>query len=104
MKKPTFAFYAVHGSDGLPRVAHMIVGTQPEDAVEITEAHAQVISADVRAREPQVEAAPAAQADLSQYITREEAVAMATAAAAEAVSRFAVEIAKTAGGGNADKR
>lgn len=52
-------FYAIKGDDGDPRVMHAIIGCQPEDAVEITPEEAGVIAAAVRAKEPNVSAAPA---------------------------------------------
>lgn len=94
MSEKKYAYFAVKGEDGHPRACHALVGFQPEGSIEITEAHARQIAADVRAREVKDEeaAAPAG------YVTEERARALAAEAANIAVRAFAAEIAKSTGG------
>ena len=94
--KEQFSFYAVPGPDGFPRSAHMVVGSQPENAVEITEGHAKQISMEVRERE---EKSVPNSAPSAEYVTPEQAEKIAKAQ----VEKFAAEIFKSAGGANADK-
>lgn len=96
MEKPTFAYYAEIGPDGFPRSSYWIVGQQPEGAIEVTEGHAAQLSADVRAREEKRERRTETRGN---YVTPEQAEKIAKAQ----VEKFASEIFKSAGGGNADK-
>lgn len=63
MREPEeMGWFAELGPDDEPRAVHGIKRLMPEGSVEITEEQAREISAEVRAREPQVEGAqPAAQ-------------------------------------------
>ena len=94
--KEQFSFYAIPGDDGLPRVGHFVVGQQPDGAIEVTEGHAAQLSADVRAREEKRERRTETRGN---YVTPEQAEKIAKAQ----VEKFASEIFKSAGGGNADK-
>lgn len=76
MAKPKYAFYAVPGPDGEPRAAHMVVGLQPEDAVEISEAEARQISAGFRRCAPRDETEPVEIRGITRDDIRAEAMAL----------------------------
>jgi hypothetical protein len=91
---PKYKYFAALGEDGLPRACHYVAGLEPDGALEITAEQAAAISADLRARNA-VEAAPLVS---QSFVTRDEAAAMATAAAEAAVAAYAERLAKMAGG------
>lgn len=93
MREQKYAYYAIDGGDGLPRVCHAVVGFQPEGSVEITQEQAVQITAAVRAAEPPTSApVPAG------YVTREEAEALARKAAQDAIAAFAASVINPTGG------
>lgn len=102
MREPEeMAWYEVEGEDGYPRACHGIKRLMPEGSKEISQAMADQISADVRAREAQspqtaVANAAAAGVDLQPLQDQIDALAQAVIGQAKTLDVHAQQLTETA--------